>query len=220
MTNSVPPTRAQLQAEACIRCGGEDGELVPAGHVETPTGPGRAPLGWAVVAHPKCIRGEGDVETKDADLRVAVDGVLTVTAAPFEQAQTILWQAIQNLPLGDYARRHMKRLLGSGDTLELERLLDGQGAVELPLDLGPMEQTTVRIWRGDGLTRAQRTLARYRVEQQAPGRWAIRDTETDTLVQDDEGTTRIYSTQAGAEDWRRRQGYIAGYRSLPGGVAR
>ncbi|MFJ2191938.1 hypothetical protein ACIOJE_29065 [Kitasatospora sp. NPDC087861] len=51
-----PPTRAQLQGAACIRCGGEGGELVPTGHVYTPTSPGQAPLGWAVVAHPKCTK--------------------------------------------------------------------------------------------------------------------------------------------------------------------
>lgn len=51
-----PPTRAQLQAEVCIRCGREEGELVPAGHVYTPTGKGSAPFGWAVVAHPACVK--------------------------------------------------------------------------------------------------------------------------------------------------------------------
>ncbi|MDH6710498.1 hypothetical protein P3T27_007248 [Kitasatospora sp. MAA19] len=54
-THQPEPSRAQLQAKACIRCGREGGELVPAGHVYTSTSEGQAPLGWAVVAHPKCI---------------------------------------------------------------------------------------------------------------------------------------------------------------------
>jgi hypothetical protein len=57
-----PPTRAQLQASACISCGTEDGELVPAGHVYTPTIPNHAALGWAVVAHPQCIEETAHVE--------------------------------------------------------------------------------------------------------------------------------------------------------------
>ncbi|MFJ9443265.1 hypothetical protein ACIRRH_15545 [Kitasatospora sp. NPDC101235] len=57
-THQQPPTRAQLQAKACICCGREGGELVPAGHVYTPTGETSAPLGWAVVAHPDCTSPE------------------------------------------------------------------------------------------------------------------------------------------------------------------
>lgn len=52
------PTRTQLQAEACIRCGLEGGELIPAGHAYTPTDKDHASLGWAVVAHPRCIERE------------------------------------------------------------------------------------------------------------------------------------------------------------------
>ncbi|WP_158845301.1 hypothetical protein [Streptomyces sp. NRRL WC-3742] len=51
-------TRSQLQGTACIQCGGEDGWLVPAGHVYTPTGARTAPLGWPVVAHPGCLAAE------------------------------------------------------------------------------------------------------------------------------------------------------------------
>ena len=43
-------TRAQLDARACIQCGSEEGELVPAGHVQHEIRPGQ-PLGYAVVAH-------------------------------------------------------------------------------------------------------------------------------------------------------------------------
>lgn len=58
VTTHQQPTRAQLQAKACICCGGEDGELVPAGHYPMETQPGAAPLGWAVAAHRKCLEGE------------------------------------------------------------------------------------------------------------------------------------------------------------------
>ncbi|MFE7594522.1 hypothetical protein ACFU6K_34465 [Kitasatospora sp. NPDC057512] len=54
MHQPPPPTRAQLHEQACVHCGGEDGELVPAGHVYTPTSATSAPLGWPVVAHQSC----------------------------------------------------------------------------------------------------------------------------------------------------------------------
>lgn len=40
----------QLNAKACIECGGAEGELAPAGHVHREIRPGQ-PLGYAVVAH-------------------------------------------------------------------------------------------------------------------------------------------------------------------------
>jgi hypothetical protein len=57
-THQQPPSRAQLQGLACVRCAGDGGELVPAGHVYTSTGSTTAPLGWAVVAHPACLEAE------------------------------------------------------------------------------------------------------------------------------------------------------------------
>lgn len=45
-----PYTRAQLHARACIRCGREDGELRPNGHVDIPVRPGETPLRYPVVA--------------------------------------------------------------------------------------------------------------------------------------------------------------------------
>lgn len=54
MTNQesepVRYTRAQLDARACIQCGSDEGELIPAGHVQHEIRPGQ-PLGYAVVAH-------------------------------------------------------------------------------------------------------------------------------------------------------------------------
>jgi hypothetical protein len=47
-----PPTDDQLHGKACIHCGDTVGPLAPAGHRHTVTQPGRAPLGWAVVACP------------------------------------------------------------------------------------------------------------------------------------------------------------------------
>ncbi len=57
MTDTQPAspvfTDDQLHGKACIGadCGATAG-LAPAGHVYTPTRPGKAPLGWAVVACP------------------------------------------------------------------------------------------------------------------------------------------------------------------------
>lgn len=45
-------TRPQKDGIACVCCGGEGGDLIPAGHVYLPDLPG---LGWAVVAHPTCL---------------------------------------------------------------------------------------------------------------------------------------------------------------------
>lgn len=47
-------TYAQLHGEACIgeNCTAALESLAPAGHRHTETQPGRAPLGWAVVACP------------------------------------------------------------------------------------------------------------------------------------------------------------------------
>ena len=49
-----PYTDAQLHALACIRCGRENGELLAAGHVKTPSWPGEH-LTWAVAACPNCL---------------------------------------------------------------------------------------------------------------------------------------------------------------------
>jgi hypothetical protein len=48
---SLPPpyTQAQLNARACVRCGSEEGTLLPDGHVRTEVRPGQS-LVWAVVA--------------------------------------------------------------------------------------------------------------------------------------------------------------------------
>ncbi|MFD9691834.1 hypothetical protein ACFWXO_39435 [Kitasatospora sp. NPDC059088] len=89
------------------------------------------------------------------------------------------------------------------------------------MDLVPAGTTTVRIWRDDGRTRAQRAADRYEVEElplsPRGGRsWAVRDSSTGALVADDEGTVRAYSTPSGADGWRRSQVYLAGYRQMPG----
>ncbi|NUQ95597.1 MAG: hypothetical protein HOY79_03205 [Streptomyces sp.] len=162
----------------------------------------------------------------DSNLTVAVDGHLKAAEAPIERALTLLWQAVRGLPISGYQERYLRRLLGSGSTLGVEQMLDRDGTVELPLDLGEAGMTTIRIWRGDGRTRAQRVVDRYAVEELVAGprggrAWGLRDAETGELVTDDEGTLREFSTQSGAEEWRRRQGYLAGYRNMPNvGAAR
>jgi hypothetical protein len=157
----------------------------------------------------------------DDSLTVAVDGHLERTTKPALEALDTLWQTVRELPIGEYQDRYMHRLLGSGSTLAVEQLLDADDVAELPLDLGDAGTTTIRIWRGDGRTRAQRAVDRYEVEELPPGprrgrSWAVRDTETGTLVQDDEGTTRTFPMESSAHEWIKRQSYIAGYRGLPG----
>jgi hypothetical protein len=49
---AVQPTDDQLHGKACIVCGATTVPLSAAGHRHTPTRPGKAPLGWAVVACP------------------------------------------------------------------------------------------------------------------------------------------------------------------------
>ncbi|MEU6238153.1 hypothetical protein [Kitasatospora sp. NPDC047058] len=154
---------------------------------------------------------------EDGDLTVAVDGLLEPTTARIDLAITTLWQALRGLAIGDYQRRAMHRLLGTGDTREMERLLDGEGQVDWRLDLTSGEAMTVRVWRGDGLTTQQRVAARYAPLQlpgtrRCPGLWAVQDLTTGELVSDDEGERRRFSLEAGAQAWIGRQVALAGYR--------
>ncbi|MEU4296326.1 hypothetical protein [Kitasatospora aureofaciens] len=157
----------------------------------------------------------------DDPLTVAVDGHLEPVTRPALEALDALWQAVRLLPISAYELRAMEWLLGSGSTADLEHMMDGSGAVDWPLGLEGGGQAIVRVWHGDGLTRAQRVGVRYAVEPLPPGprggrSWAVRDTETGCLVQDDEGTVRTFSMESSAQGWVQRQSYIAGYRGLPG----
>ncbi|MFH9348311.1 hypothetical protein [Kitasatospora sp. NPDC017646] len=154
-------------------------------------------------------------------LTVAVDGHLNRTTLPALEALDTLWQTVRQLPISAYELTAMERLLGSGGTADLSRMMDGSGVVDWPLGLTSGGQAIVRVWHGDGLTHAQRVGAQYTVEALPPGprggrSWAIRDTETDALVRDDEGTVRAFSMESSAQGWVQRQAYIAGYRGLPG----
>ncbi|MFJ9771261.1 hypothetical protein ACIRVF_08450 [Kitasatospora sp. NPDC101157] len=163
-----------------------------------------------------------DQGMKDDDpVTVAVDGHLDRTTLPALEALDVLWQTVRRLPVSAYELQAMEWLLGSGSTGDLERMMDGSGVVDWPLGLDGGGQAIVRVWHGDGLTRAQRVGARYTAEPLPPGprggrSWAVRDAETGALVQDDEGTLRRFSMESGAQEWIQRQGYIAGYRGLPG----
>jgi len=53
----VQYTDAQLHAHACVLCGRDDSELLPAGHVRTEVRPGQT-LVWAVAACPDHQSGE------------------------------------------------------------------------------------------------------------------------------------------------------------------
>ncbi|MQS14535.1 hypothetical protein F7Q99_20270 [Streptomyces kaniharaensis] len=82
-----------------------------------------------------------------SDLTVTVDGYLEPMMLPFDVALTTLWQVVRQLPIGEYQHRAMHRLLGAGRTLEMERLLDGTGSMELRLDLTGGGTAVVRVCR-------------------------------------------------------------------------
>ncbi|MEV8324489.1 hypothetical protein [Kitasatospora sp. NPDC056731] len=151
------------------------------------------------------------------ELTVSVDGHLKPTSAPALQALDILWRTLRELPIGEYQHRAMHRLLGAGTTVEMEKFLDGQGLVDFPLDLTGGDKAIVRVWRGDGLTASQRIGARYMPEQvQAPGRgvpglWAVRDTQSDSLVEED-GRVLHFAIEDSARGWINRRVSLAGYR--------
>ncbi|GAA2825536.1 hypothetical protein RMN57_13335 [Kitasatospora sp. CM 4170] len=161
---------------------------------------------------------------EDGDLTVAVDGLLDPTTQPIERAITTLWQTLQGLDIGDYQRQAMYRLLGGGDTLSIERLLDGEGRIDWPLHLASGGTVTVRVWRGDGLTTPERVAARYVPEQQAaegraPGLWAVRDRILGGMIRDDEGHLRRFAVEASARAWISSQVALAGYRGYRQGGA-
>ncbi|MEV7023350.1 hypothetical protein [Kitasatospora sp. NPDC093558] len=157
---------------------------------------------------------------RPGDLAVAIDGYLEPVTARFEAAMTKLWQAVRELPIGEYQYGAMHRLLGSGITRDLERLLDGEGAVDWVLDLVGGGRVIVRVWRGDGLTTAQRVGRRYVPEQQlgarrGAGLWAIRDVVTGNLVRDgagDDCKVLLFSIRESAQAWIARRVNFAGYR--------
>jgi hypothetical protein len=165
----------------------------------------------------------------EGDLTVAVDGHLDRVTKPVPEAMEVLWQTVRQLPISDYELKAMGWLLGSGDTADLERMMAGSGVVDWPLGLVGGGQAIVRVWCGDGLTRAQRIAARYTVVQLPTdelGRrmWAIEDAETGGLVT--AGTGRrplMFPIRETAGEWIRGRVNLAGYRSgaFPGGsVAR
>ncbi|MEU8927104.1 hypothetical protein AB0D10_40335 [Kitasatospora sp. NPDC048545] len=160
----------------------------------------------------------------DDDLTVSVDGHLERVTKPALEALDALWQTVRQLPISSYELQAMEWLLGSGSTADLERMMNGGGSVDWPLGLVGGGQAIVRVWHGDGLTRAQRTGARYTVEQLPAddrGRrpWVVRDAETGSLVT--AGTSGVrpleFAIEECADAWVRGQVNLAGYRVLPGG---
>jgi hypothetical protein len=159
----------------------------------------------------------------DDDLTVSVDGHLKRVTKPALEAMDVLLQAIRQLPISEFELRAMGWLLASGNTADLERMMDGSGVVDWPLGLEGGGQAIVRVWHGDGLTRAQRVGARYAVVQlpaDGLGRrlWAIRDAETDDLVRT--GAHKLqFSIQESASAWILGQVNLAGYRIIPAATA-
>lgn len=151
------------------------------------------------------------------DLTVAVDGHLEPSTLPIEAALTRLWETVRALPIGEYQLGAMERLLGSGSASDMDRLLDGEGVVDFPLDLTGGGKVIVRVQRGDGLTASQRIAARYSPQQQpGPCRgsslWTIRDAETGDFVRD-EGEIIKFAIRESAQGWISRRANLAGYRS-------
>ncbi|WP_280685522.1 hypothetical protein [Kitasatospora sp. MAA19] len=155
------------------------------------------------------------------ELTVAVDGHLEpVTAPPLEALET-LWQAVCALPISDYERRAMQRLLGSGTTDDLERRMNGDETTDWPLTLDGDSLVIVRVSYGDGLTYRQRVAARYTVvqlpaDQRGRRPWVIRDAETGGLVTAGTGPRPLeFSIRESADEWTRGRVNLAGYRAFP-----
>jgi hypothetical protein len=150
-------------------------------------------------------------------LTVAVDGHLERVTKPALEAMDVLLQAIRQLPISEFELQAMGWLLNSGNTADLERMMNGSGVVDWPLGLNGGDQVIVRVWHGDGLTRAQRVGARYTAVQlpaDGLGRrlWAIRDAETDDLVSTGPHPLQ-FSIQESATAWILGQVNLAGYRA-------
>lgn len=152
------------------------------------------------------------------DLTVSVDGHLERVTKPALEALDTLWATLRELPIGEYQHRAMERLLASGSTADLERMMYGDGVIDWVLDLGGEDRAIVRVWHGDGLTASQRIAVRYQPEQvQVPGRgvpglWAVRDTQSGKLVHQD-GEVLHFAIEESARGWIGRQVNLAGYRS-------
>jgi hypothetical protein len=156
----------------------------------------------------------------DDTLTVAVDGRLERVTKPALEAMDVLYQTIRQLPISEFELKSMGWLLNSGNTSDLERMMDGSGVVDWPLGLSDGSQAIVRVWHGDGLTKAQRVGARYTAVQLPAdelGRrlWAIRDAETDDLVHSGPRPLQ-FSIQESATAWILGQVNIAGYRAGAG----
>lgn len=156
---------------------------------------------------------------EDDELTVAIDGHLERVTLSAGAAIVRLWQVVRELPIGDYQMGAMHRLLGSGSTVDMEKILAGEGQTDFALDLAGGRRVIVRIWRGDGLTASQRIAARYKPEQVqesarggVPGLWAVRDTQSGDLVRDDGGVLH-FPIQDSAQGWISRQANLASYRS-------
>lgn len=153
----------------------------------------------------------------DDSLTVAVDGHLERTTLPALEALDALWEAVRQLPISAYELRAMGWLLASGNTADLERMMDGNGVVDWPLGLNGGGQAIVRVWHGDGLTKAQRVASRYAVVQlpaDDAGRrlWTIHDAETDDLVRTGARRPLQFAIRESADSWIRGQVSIAEYR--------
>ncbi|MFJ2191939.1 hypothetical protein ACIOJE_29070 [Kitasatospora sp. NPDC087861] len=148
------------------------------------------------------------------DLTVAVDGHLEPVTAPALQALDILWQTLRELPIGEYQLRAMERLVGSGDTRDLENWMHGDEATDWTLALEGDAVAVVRVSYGDRLTCRQRVAARYRpelVKRPAghPDQWIVLDLVTGYPATD------WLPTESTACEWIRRQVQNANYQSGP-----
>ncbi|MBO1415086.1 hypothetical protein [Streptomyces sp. FH025] len=154
-------------------------------------------------------------------LTVSIDGHLEPVTARALEALEALWQAVRALPIGEYQLGAMERLLGSGSTADLERLMNGDEATDFTLTLdGGCGHAVVRVRYGDGLTCRQRVAARYapqqvhRASRGAPERWAVLDSWTDAEVVED-GVALRFGSESAAREWISGQVLLATYQAGP-----
>lgn len=147
-------------------------------------------------------------------LTVSIDDHLQPITKPPLEALEVLWQGVRQLPISDYERRAMQRLLGSGSTDDLERMMNGDEVTDWTLGLQGGGRAIVRVSYGDGLTCRQRVAARYVAEkvERGPGlpeRWVVKDRQTGYRASD------TVSSESAAREWIRRQVQNANFQSGP-----
>ncbi|MFF7994773.1 hypothetical protein ACFZDG_34000 [Kitasatospora xanthocidica] len=154
------------------------------------------------------------------DLTVSVDGHLDPITQPVAAAMETLLSALTALPIGEFQQCAMERLLGSGSTTDLERLMRADEATDWTLRLDDGSSLVVRVSYGSGLTYRQQVGLRFTPERMdLTPVWAVRDQHTGDLATED-GWPVQYATEADASEWIRRQVQNATFQTGPTAAAR